>query len=52
MLTHRLVAGVTALVAQSSLVQVDEPSVPSHEIATIVNAQCLLNMDDDKVIVL
>lgn len=48
--TDRLVTLVTALFAESLLVLEDKPTVPRREDTTVVDLQCLLNVDHNEVI--
>ena len=45
-----LVAGVAALVTEGLLVLVDEPAVPGHEVAGVVDRHGLLDVGDDEVV--
>lgn len=44
------VAFVTTLVTKSLFVGVQEPSVPGQEVASIMNAEGLLDVSDNKII--
>ena len=48
--TYRLVAGIAALFPKRFLEQVDVPSMPRQEVATVVDRECLLNVRDHKIV--
>jgi hypothetical protein len=50
--TYGLVAFVAALIAQSFLVRVRKPTMPWQKVASKMYVQCLLNMCDNKIVVL
>lgn len=49
-MTNRLVAAVAALIAESSLVDVNKPAMPRHKVAREVQRQGLIDVDGDKVV--
>lgn len=49
-MTNRLVAAVAALVPESSLVDVNKPAMPRHEVPREVQRQGLVDVDGNKVV--
>lgn len=49
-MTNRLVAAVAALVPESSLVDVNKPAMPRHEVPREVQRQGLVDVDGNEVV--
>jgi hypothetical protein len=50
LVTNRLVSSISTFLTEGLLVGVDEPSMPWHEVSSVMDAQGLLDMGHNEVI--